>query len=973
MKREAVLESRKVMNQKGAAVMKVKTDRESRKEWSREEKSQEEWIREEKGQEGKHQEEWSREERGQGEKRQEEKRWEGKIQEEKNRERGSSEEKRKLAEQRRQWKRELKRAERDLRRERKKRAGSRAEKGEIRGQKGRTGGAVHKERERGMLYDLPFTRAGKEIPIKAIKEGIIYTEDGRYVKILEVLPINFLHRSAGEQRNIIYSFMGYLKIAPPKLQIKSVSKKADISGYLEDLREDMRTETDERCRMLQQDYGELLCTVGYKEAVTRRFFLVFQVEARKGEKEAVGLLNSYAQTAKKYLYQCGNEVVLSENPTVETAELLYTLLNRKSSQTVGFGERLNQVAEWYFRENGEESVGRIPIGECVAPKEMDFRHGNYVVLDGVYHSYLFIPSGRYRFRVPAGWMSLLINAGEGIDVDLFLYRQDKGKTLERIGRRIRLNRSKIKDASDTNSDFDDLAESIQAGYYLKNGLSSSEEFYYLCVLVTVTGYSAREVEWRAKEMKKLLNAQDMDTVSCVFKEEQGFRSALPLLDLDRSIFERSKRNVLTSGAASCYPFTSFEMSDRNGILMGVNTANSSLVIVDIFNSAVYKNANISIMGTTGAGKTFLLQLMALRMRRKKIQVFIIAPDKGHEFARACTNIGGEFIKISSASANCINVMEIRKRDKEASDLLDGAVLERSELAAKIQDLHIFFSLLVPDMDHEEKQLLDEALVTVYYRKGITHENGTLLEPGSEGMYREMPVLGDVYEILCEKPETRRMANIVNRLVHGSASSFNQQTNVDLGNKYVVLDISELTGDLLPVGMFVALDYVWSKVKEDRTVEKAVFLDEVWQLIGASSNELAAEYVLEIFKIIRGYGGSAVCATQDLSDFMALKDGKYGRGIINACKTKVVLNLENDEAKKVQELLHLSEAERMEIVHFERGKGMISTNSNNLTLEFKASQLEKDLITTDRKDLKELKERLARFGSGAYGKRQSGGE
>ena len=225
------------------------------------------------------------------------------------------------------------------------------------------------------------------------------------------------------------------------------------------------------------------------------------------------------------------------------------------------------------------------------------------------------------------------------------------------------------------------------------------------------------------------------------------------------------------------------------------------------------------------------------------------------------------------------------------------------------------------MDHEEKQLLDEALVTAYYWKGITHDNGTLLEPGSDGRYKEMPVLGDVYDILCEKPETRRMANIVNRLVHGSASSFNQQTNVDLGNKYVVLDISELTGDLLPVGMFVALDYVWSKVKEDRTVEKAVFLDEVWQLIGASSNELAAEYVLEIFKIIRGYGGSAVCATQDLSDFMALKDGKYGRGIINACKTKVVLNLENDEAKKVQELLHLSEAERMEIVHFERGKGM----------------------------------------------------
>lgn len=817
--------------------------------------------------------------------------------------------------------------------------------------------------------DLPFTRASKEIPIRRIRDGIIYTMDDRFVKIVEVMPINFLHRSASEQRNIIYSFMGYLKIAPSELQMKSISKKADISQYLEDIRAGIAEEENERCRMLQEDYANLLCTVGYKEAVTRRFFLVFQVDGkRKREAEAVNLLNSYTQTAKKYLYQCGNELELPENPTSAEAELLYILLNRRTSVTEGFAKRLNLVTSWYLRENGEESLGRIPITEFVAPKCLDFRHGNTVVMDGVYHTYLFVPSSRYRSRVPAGWMSLLVNAGEGIDVDLFLYRQEKSKTLERIGRRIRLNRSKIKDASDTNSDFDDLAESIQAGYYLKNGLAANEEFYYICILITVTGYSAKEAEWRAKEMRKLLNAQDMDTVTCIFKEEQAFLSALPLLKLDKSIYERSKRNVLTSGAASCYPFTSFEMSDKNGILMGVNTANSSLVIVDIFNSSVYKNANISIMGTTGAGKTFLLQLMALRMRRKKIQVFIIAPDKGHEFARACTNIGGEFIKISSASRNCINVMEIRKRNQETNDILDGMVTERSELAAKIQDLHIFFSLLIPDMNHEEKQLLDEALVTVYYRKGITHENESLTDQDNPERYRPMPVLGDVYEVLMEKPETRRLANILNRLVHGSASSFNQQTNVNLDNRYVVLDISELTGDLLPVGMFVALDYVWSKVKEDRTVEKAIFLDEVWQLIGASSNEMAAEYVLEIFKIIRGYGGSAVCATQDLSDFMALKDGKYGRGIINATKTKIILNLENDEAKKVQELLHLSDAERMEIVHFERGKGMISTNNNNLTLEFKASQLEKDLITTDRKDLKELKERLEKYGEQAYGRR-----
>ena len=200
-----------------------------------------------------------------------------------------------------------------------------------------------------------------------------------------------------------------------------------------------------------------------------------------------------------------------------------------------------------------------------------------------------------------------------------------------------------------------------------------------------------------------------------------------------------------------------------------------------------------------------------------------------------------------------------------------------------------------------------------------------------------------------------MANILNRLVHGSASTFNQRTNVNLDNKYTVLDISELSGDLLTAGMFVALDYVWDKTKENRTVEKAIFIDECWQLIGSTGNRIAAEFVLEIFKIIRGYGGSAVCATQDLNDFFALDDGKYGKGIINVCKTKIILNLEDEEAQRVQSTLHLSEAEVMEITHFERGNGLISTNNNNITVEFRCSDLEKSLITTDRRELQQLAE------------------
>lgn len=448
-------------------------------------------------------------------------------------------------------------------------------------------------------------------------------------------------------------------------------------------------------------------------------------------------------------------------------------------------------------------------------------------------------------------------------------------------------------------------------------------------------------------------SQDMDIRPCLFRQEQAMQMVMPICKLNKTLFERSKRNMLTSAAASCYPFTSYEMSDENGILLGVNKHNNSLVIVDIFNSRVYKNANMAILGTSGAGKTFTMQLMALRMRRKGTQVFIIAPLKGHEFLRACKNVGGEFISISPASKQCINIMAIRRVDQTANAIIDGVVNENSILARKIQQLHIFFSLLIPDMNHEEKQLLDEALIRTYAEKGITHDNDSLIDPDDPSKYKTMPLLEDVYNILMSSSDTKRLGNILNRLVHGSAKTFNQHTNVDLSNPYTVLDISELTGDLLTVGMFVALDFVWDKAKEDRTKEKAIFIDEIWQLVGAGSNSMAAEFCLEIFKIIRGYGGAAIAATQDLNDFFALDGGKYGKGIINNAKTKIVLNLEDDEAIRVQDALKLTDTEIANITRFERGNGLISTNSNHITVEFKASALEKQLITTDRYELSQI--------------------
>lgn len=120
----------------------------------------------------------------------------------------------------------------------------------------------------------------KWLPIADIQEGVVITKDGRYIKILEVLPVNFELKSPIERQNIIYYYASYLKIAPDNLQIKVLTQKADIEGYVNRLWAFHEREPVESCRTMIEDNVNEVTYLAANEAVTRRFFLIFQHEAR---------------------------------------------------------------------------------------------------------------------------------------------------------------------------------------------------------------------------------------------------------------------------------------------------------------------------------------------------------------------------------------------------------------------------------------------------------------------------------------------------------------------------------------------------------------------------------------------------------------------------------------------------------------------------------------------------------------------
>ena len=650
---------------------------------------------------------------------------------------------------------------------------------------------------------------------------------------------------------------------------------------------------------------------------------------------------------KKELHE---QSAVKESQKADTKSEKKTKKRKKSSLT----EKLKTFVNKETEDVPPLWTGQTSVLDILAPSSVDNGSRDYIVVDGVYHSYLYVAGYGYRTRNEAAWLSPLVEAGENIGISFTFRRMPREKILSRISQKTMLNRSRMREVGDTRQDFEELDSAISSGFYLKEGMNrANQDFYYMTTVIEVTAADEEELEIRVADVMTLCASMSMVCKRADYKHEQCFLSSLPILSVDPDIERKARRNVLTDSLAASFPFSSFEVYDESGIFFGLNKYNRSVAILDIFDSDKYSNANGCIFGTTGAGKTFLLQSLALRYRMQGTQVFIIAPVKGHEYIDACEAIGGKYIKIAPSSKDCINIMEIRKTSLSTDHEIKEDTRNDSILAEKMQNLMVFFTLIKNDITQDELNLMDSAIIRTYEKFGITFDNQTLFQ--EDGSFKKMPTLKDLYEELLSKEDTKKLALMIEKFAVGSLSSFGRETNVDLSNKYIVLDMTEMTESLKPIGMFLALDFVWDKAKESRIQKKVIFLDELWTLTGAGASKLAKSYVNEIFRLIRGFGGAAIQATQDLSSTFS-GDGKEGKDILNLSSFKIILHLEEDEAFVAQKYLSLSDEETMQIIRNGRGEALLCANKNKVCVEIKASPLMYDLITTKRTDLEKRRKR-----------------
>jgi len=536
----------------------------------------------------------------------------------------------------------------------------------------------------------------------------------------------------------------------------------------------------------------------------------------------------------------------------------------------------------------------------------------------------------------------LIETNINMNISIFVEKQDTYSTIKDLTYHIG---NVGVDITSTNQNRQDIDLAIftynDAKYIRKEMQVNKEELYFLYIYIDVYSEDIKELEYCLNKIEGIMQSKGLISKRANFREEQVFRACLPIMENNIDIKKSARRNILTTGLLSTYPFISASIFDENGIFIGRNIYNNSLIFIDRYNTNKYKNANMCIFGTSGSGKSFYTKLLILRYRLLGIEQYVIDPER--EYTEICKNLKGTEIKIGPSSNTYVNIMDIREESLE-----DG---ENGYLATKISKLIGFFNLIFGELDEEEKALLEEKLIETYNLKNINFDDKSLYDSKKFKSNKDMPLLEDLYHILEKDKITKKFQIKLIPFVKGSLNFFNQYTNIELNNKLIIADVYELGEDNLKYGMYLFTDLFWDKIKINRKNKKAIYLDEIWRLIGVTSNKYVASFIYKIFKTIRKYGGSGVAITQDISDLFSLENGTYGKSIINNSNIKTFFSLEEENIKTLSENVNISEKEKIEIKSLKRGEALMLVGDDHILVKIESSEKEKELIEENKKEEK----------------------
>lgn len=405
------------------------------------------------------------------------------------------------------------------------------------------------------------------------------------------------------------------------------------------------------------------------------------------------------------------------------------------------------------------------------------------------------------------------------------------------------------------------------------------------------------------------------------------------------------RDIHSSSVAAVFPFIYSYLNDKGGVNLGKN--NGVPVFIDFFrrdNDRV--NSNMVIIGKSGSGKSFATKSLLSNLAAENGKIFVLDPE--NEYTDMAHNLGGKIINVGNASQGRLNPFHIITNLEDDEEEEGGEGEASTSFSTHLQFLEEFFRQILPEIESDAMEYLNNLIIRVYSLKGID-EYTELAELQPE----DYPTFDDLYDVILEEFQSTRSAylrsnlqilmNYVAKFSTGgrNAALWNGYSTISTEENFIVFNFQSLLANrnntVANAQMLLVLKWLDNEIIKNRDYnikyhenrKIIVIIDEAHVFID-TKYPLALDFMFQLAKRIRKYNGMQIVITQNIKDFVGSEEiARKSTAIINACQYSLIFSLApndmHDLCKLYEKAGEINEREQEQIINAKRGQAFVITS------------------------------------------------
>lgn len=732
-------------------------------------------------------------------------------------------------------------------------------------------------------------------------EGVVILNDGSMRKYIALTGCNLLLADEQEREQLARQFTNFVDSCESDIQIIVKSRHLAVDEYLSNYQ--MHVKTDDEYLKLYAQYTDkwFRSIQGLSFIPQREFYIVISFQPPDCAKTTSWNGVRSKQQHEDYLYVL-NRMVRNAWEQLNLSNLKPRVLGIQQVRNLVYSD-LNPTLSARDPE-APPSHPEISEASCLTRSALEV-HDQHLWLDGKFigtHIVSKLPHDTW-----IGWLVDLMSIGAEYTFSIFIHQCNQDLVRTNLKRKFHL--SKMANTQCNLPDLEVYELAAQTEAVIQEFLRSSSKAYDVSMYVSCKADSIDQLNRYSDEIDRVLKNKGVTIDKGKFLQLDGWQSTLALGVDKLAIVSR----VMSPIIGTLWPFFTASCGTPDGVPFGFALASREPVLLNPYFRGAGKEANnMFVVGTTGAGKSFAISMLILRLLPTGVR-FVLLDKTVDRFGsyRFITELLGPnhcaYIDLGPSAGYILNPFDLSMDERDEK----GA-----PTSEKISRLLALIDLMVAPEGHDElsldaKALLDQLLRIAYLDCQVRAS--------------QVPTMSDLVRIIEEAASIEvdnRQRTILNSLAR-SLSLFTKNgafgglvdghTNVDTNKPFIVFDTRDVNEPRLErIAVYMLADFIrrYAMVCKEKNIRLAAIIDEASTLMRFPAG---ARLLDDLSRRSRHYGMMLVSITQQLKDFFS--QSKQADSVVKNAHMKILLRQDASDLTLLKDTLRLRDAEVAAIEQF----------------------------------------------------------